>query len=310
VPLNLSSPNRLLILIVTCNGAATIGSLLQSLYSDEASCRRPILIIDNASTDSTLDVIVDLSLPDVAVMPLPENYGVAKAYNLGIEHAAGMGVEWIFMLDQDSLCSPSDLDDLLTTAEQLVQEGRQVGAVCPTARSIQFPDVIHHPYRWNGFRLEPVSDGESDGPPVAVASAITSGTLYRVKALQAVGGFREDYFIDFVDHECHIRLLNAGWAFWWLKKATLYHHLGTIQRITADGLWIEHAPFRYYYMARNMTEGYLRLGGWKGLWYFRGELYRHLKALQRHGSAPRQCFRFVVQGLRDALLGRFGALKS
>ncbi len=143
-----------------------------------------------------------------------------------------------------------------------------------------------------------------------IDSTLTSGTLYSTAALLSVGGFRESYFIDFVDHECHLRLRRAGWKLWWVPGAVLYHDLGKTQRLTAQGLWIEHEPYRYYYMARNMLEGHRRLGGMGAALLLGAEIARHAWRLQRYGRRPALCAAYIGKGILHAMLGKSGRLGS
>lgn len=301
-----------LTLIVTYEGAGTVGNLLRSFPVCSEGKTGPLLVIDNASEDDTISVVKSLSLPRLEILGMPKNVGVSRAYNIGIERACQMGAEWLFILDQDTVCGKSCLDRLLQTGQDLIKQGEKVGAVCPTAKSQLFPDQIHYPYQWTGYRLKPIllSESRSADDLIAVDSTINSGTLYRVEALASINGFREEYFIDFVDHECHIRLRQAGWSIWWDKRAVLFHQLGKMQKITAEGLWIEHEPFRYYYMARNMTEGYWRLGGLRAMIHFGYETYKHSKRLRRYGSAPGESIRYILKGIKDSILGKFGPLDT
>jgi rhamnosyltransferase len=302
---------EVLILIVTYEGEQTIRQLLDSCKDDLARPGRRVLIIDNDSKDQTLHEVQSYGLPFAETERMARNVGVATAFNRGMSRARALGVEWLFILDQDSVCGERCLSRLLETARRLASS-EKVGAICATPRSLLFRDVVHFPYRWDGRTFKPVFDdaaGDSQ-PVVSIDSSISSGTLYRLEALWSVGGFREDYFIDFVDHECHLRLRRKGWTLWWDKRASLYHQLGSIQKLTEDGLWIEHAPFRYYYMARNMLEGYWRLGGIRALFPFARMMNHHVRLLRRYGERPRECIRFMIRGVGDALLDRFGPLRA
>jgi rhamnosyltransferase len=298
----MASEMKILTLIVTYNGAKTICETIH------AAKVQPILVIDNASGDETVSAIRALSMPDVEIISMPENVGVAKAYNIGIQEALKQGKDWLFILDQDSACGEDCLKLLSGTAEYFIQKRDKIAAVCPTIKNLNFSDIIHYPYRWNSLTFEPIPD---DGTPlVPIDSTVTSGSLYSVEALNSVGGFREEYFIDFVDHECHLRLRKAGWSLWWDKRAALYHRLGKIQKMTDQGLWIEHEPIRYYYMARNMADGYFRLGGLKALYHFLIEAKAHIFRLRRYGAEPNKSIYYIFKGLFDAFRRKFGRLDS
>jgi len=295
---------KLLVLIVTYNGVDTVADVLESCYQPGIE----ILVIDNASIDGTRELILKQRLPKLELISSPHNIGVAAAYNLGLKQARKRGKSWILILDQDSLITGSAIHQLYDTAQELSRKGNPVGAIFPTIRSAHFPTVIHLPYYWTGKRLLQVTASAVMEGPIPVDSSITSGTLYRVEALMATGGFCEPYFIDFVDHECHIRMRQAGWSLWWEPRAELLHRLGEIQKMTAVGLWIEHSPYRYYYMARNMTRGYRKLGGMKALFYFWLEMLRHMKRLYCYGRQPGSCYGYILKGVLDGLRGIDGPL--
>lgn len=296
--------NNLLALIVTYNGIKTIENVLKTCYQPGVK----ILVIDNASTDGTSKLILKQQIPGLELISSQHNVGVAAAYNMGVRWARQMGKSWILLLDQDSLMSGSAIRQLYNTAQVLTHKDNTVGALFPTVRCLDFPTVIHPPYRWTGKRLIPITVPTVTAEPIAIDSSITSGALYRIEALVATGGFHEPYFIDFVDHEYHIRMRQAGWSLWWEKRAELSHCLGEIQKMTPSGLWIEHPPYRYYYMARNMTNGYRKLGGMMALLYFWLELVRHMNRLYRYGRQPGVCKRYILKGVVDGLRGIGGPL--
>jgi rhamnosyltransferase len=298
---------KILILIVSYNGEKTICSVLESCLTDKRLSDITTLVIDNASTDKTIAAIQSVNLNPLEIMQMPSNVGVAIAYNLGLKKAKELGAKWLFLLDQDSVCLHCCLNHLVEEANMLEKKGEQVGAICASVRSWFFQDSIHLPYNWTGHSLVTANLCSSSEIVIPIDSSLSSGTLYNVEALNAVGGFREDYFIDFIDHECHLRLRKADWGIWWHKHAILYHRLGIIQKMTNEGLWIEHKPYRYYYMARNMFEGLRRLGGKTAAARFiKQDIFGHIQRLWRYGKSPWKSSYFMIRGIIDGFLGRFG----
>jgi len=302
--------DNILILIVTYNGAKTIETVLTSCLSDAFLKETSLLVIDNGSVDATVDLVQSFTETNVSILALSENLGVATAYNLGIKEAQKRGLQWLFVLDQDSVCVTDCLSHLYQQAQQLQKQVSKLAGVFPCVRSEQFPDCIHYPYQWTETHFVPAPESVSEEKVlVKVDSSLSSGSLYVVEALADIGGFREDYFIDFVEHECHLRLVQQGWHFYWDRQAVLYHNLGAHQQMMAEGLWIEHAPFRYYYMSRNMLEGLTRLGGQSARQRFlKQDLFEYWKRSFKHGKQPLKSSFFMLRGLLDAFLGRFGRL--
>jgi rhamnosyltransferase len=79
----------------------------------------------------------------------------------------------------------------------------------------------------------------------------------------AIGGFREDYFIDQVDHEFCLRARAHGHQVVISRKPVMAHSVGE-----SGGVWMpwlgvlpNHPPVRKYYIARNTVvtvKGYWR----------------------------------------------------
>jgi len=80
--------------IVTFNGSCTIQETLNALT---AQTRKPeaFLIIDNASTDKTLEVVQLLPVNNLKIMKLKKNEGVAVAYNLAFKESFDHGFDWL-----------------------------------------------------------------------------------------------------------------------------------------------------------------------------------------------------------------------
>ena len=298
-----------LILIVSHNGAFTIATTLNHCLKYNPSV--PVLVIDNASTDDTPATLQSVISPRVTIKNAHRNLGVGAAFNLCLDEAVRRQISWLMILDQDSLLSPQMLTRLIETGEELMTKTGSVAMVCPTVRSRKFPDIIHYPMNWTGRGFVAVTgEGKALEEPISVDTSISSGSLYRVTALNGIGGFNEGYFIDFVDHDCHLRLKQAGYTMWWERRAELRHDLGKIQRMTPEGLWIEHEPFRYYYMARNMLNGYWRFGGLRAVLALSVEIWRHMARLRRYGTRSNACNRFIRKGVMDAVLGKMGPLPA
>ena len=69
-----------------------------------------ILVVDNASTDGTLE---RPSLKHATVVRHPENLGTSGAVASGFRFALERDYDWIWILDADSLVRPDALEKLL-----------------------------------------------------------------------------------------------------------------------------------------------------------------------------------------------------
>jgi hypothetical protein len=74
------------------------------------------------------------------------------------------------------------------------------------------------------------ASGGARGTPTAVwvevCSVITSGSLVRVESCLQLGGFRTDFFVDYVDHEFCLRARRAGYRIIRTVLPMMMHNIG------------------------------------------------------------------------------------
>ena len=91
---------NIFIIIVTFNGEYFIKKYLKSLLQSKG--RLKIVIVDNASTDNTVQIIKN-QYPKIDLFMLKDNIGFGRANNLGIKYAYEQGAEHILLLNQDAI---------------------------------------------------------------------------------------------------------------------------------------------------------------------------------------------------------------
>jgi glycosyltransferase involved in cell wall biosynthesis len=76
-----------------------------------------ILVVNDGSTDSSVQVLEDLTGPDLAVVQFRRNRGKAAALKAGFEQALADGATEIVMMDADGQDDPTELPELLERLE-------------------------------------------------------------------------------------------------------------------------------------------------------------------------------------------------
>jgi glycosyltransferase involved in cell wall biosynthesis len=108
-----ASPELLTIIVPVYNEVRTVRAVIDRLLSIELPVAREILIVDDASTDGTRDVLADAvreGMP-VAVLRADRNGGKGSAIRLGMERARGT---IIAIQDADLELDPQQLASLVT----------------------------------------------------------------------------------------------------------------------------------------------------------------------------------------------------
>ncbi len=168
------------------------------------------------------------ALPEVQ-LPFPfeyrhtgRNIGVSGAYNCALALAEEKGCPWLLLLDQDTTLPEDFLSRMLEYA-RYHQPNHRIGAVAPflicDSQPIS-PAII----RVDHAQPLPLNiSGEYEGP----AYAANSGALMRVSALKAVGGYDEDFWLDYSDITLFRRLYLHGMRLYVAGDLHLHHSLST-----------------------------------------------------------------------------------
>lgn len=109
-------------IIVTYNGIQHnwIQKCLDSLLA--SSIKTEIIVIDNGSTDGTVDFI-QKKYPQVDLIEANENLGFAKANNIGIKKAYEQGADYVFLLNQDAWVEKETIEKLVEVFKQMPDSG-------------------------------------------------------------------------------------------------------------------------------------------------------------------------------------------
>jgi len=214
-----------------------------------------IVIVDNGSSATTLSV-VDQARDQFhcTVIHNENNLGIAAALNLGSQWALSQGYSWVALFDQDSTVTEAYIEQMLSEYDAHPQRAR-VAMIAPRYKDRNTNNIS-----------EPLFMAK-DGAPLEV---MTSGSLISVSVFQTCGWFREDFFIDQVDHEFSFRLRDFGYIVIMCPRAILLHSPGSPRQHTVlrvISFWAtHHSVGRRYYMTRNsivMVQRYWRTyPGW------------------------------------------------
>jgi len=261
-----------------------------------------LVIVDNGS-DADLSEIADRFGAHLEL--LDENYGIARAQNIGIGIARDTQASHVLLLDQDSLPAPDMVDTLLAAEASLRADGKRVAAVGANYIDPRQGETGSFVYR-KGLRLKrrPMSD------PAAIVETdflIASGSLTPITVFDAVGDMVEELFIDYVDIEWGLRARDLGYLSYGAFAAHMEHTLGD-DHIPFRGHRVPlHNPLRHYYQLRNSV--WLIRRPWLPKIWVALMLWRMLRQfLFFTVAAPKGLAhaRMMLAGISDGVRGRMG----
>lgn len=257
-----------------------------------------IVICDNSTDEQKRNRIRDFTVvANIAYLSMTGNQGIAYAQNKGFIFAKEAGVDFVLLLDDDSVFSPESIRQLANSLISLQSQGHKVGMIGARAFSHQGKDLSNAPIIGGG--LTPCS------------LMTSSGSLIPVSVLVDVGGMDESLFIDCVDFEWGWRALDKGYQLLLNDSIRFQHALGQGE-ITRMGMTLRvPAPIRHYYQTRNV----LRLLARPYIptkWKIRQVLAILTKFVIFTLFVPPRLARggFMIRGLLDAIRGRMGVLNS
>jgi rhamnosyltransferase len=175
---------------------------------------------------------------------LAENQGIAAALNAGVSIAKKHGYRWILTMDDDTMAEPDMVENLVYFWRRIFeQEGFSIAIM-----GMLSVDK-------NTGSVEKVT-GCGDKFFVEKRGIITSGSLIALDAYDALGPFREEFFIDSVDYDFCMRARSRGYRVIKLCLVGMIHSLGRTKEFNFGLFKVKttnHSTVRRYYMYRNST---------------------------------------------------------
>jgi glycosyltransferase involved in cell wall biosynthesis len=135
---------RVSVIIPAYNRAGFVAEAIRSVQA-QTHQDVEIIVVDDASTDNTCDVVAALSDgdPRITFLRQPENRRVNAARNLGMRHASG---EYVNFLDSDDLLAPDKLE------KQLAEFERDPDLDMVICQSLIFQDTVEDArYVWHNL---------------------------------------------------------------------------------------------------------------------------------------------------------------
>src|SRR3984957_4127518 len=209
------------IVIVGWNARHYLELCLESLADAPARRTVEILVVDNASTDGSAEMI-EARFPGVKLIRSPENLGFAKGNNVAIRQCQG---RYIALVNPDVIVLPGCLDAMA----EFLDQNPKVGNVGPRVFN---PDMTQQstcrrfPTLWNNFcstsRLESIFKGSRffagehmfyfpHDRTLAVNVIVGCFSMIRREAFDQVGLLDEGLFMYGDDVDWCRRAWNSGW---------------------------------------------------------------------------------------------------
>jgi N-acetylglucosaminyl-diphospho-decaprenol L-rhamnosyltransferase len=237
------------VLIVNWNGQRVLRNCLASLHSGHDDLTLETIVVDNASTDGSAD-IVPRDFPDVALIRNETNRGFAAANNQAAQRARG---RYLFFLNNDTVVPAGSIGQLVRFLDEhpgVVAAGPRLigedglpqrsGRNLPTLGALMHRGVL--PVRWTHLFARQYRDYRHAFDPNlsgAVPQLAAAALLVRCEAFAQIGGWDESFQFGVEDVDFCLRLARLG-SIHYLAEAQVTH-LGRVSSHLNRG-WV----FRSY----------------------------------------------------------------
>jgi GT2 family glycosyltransferase len=234
------------IIILNWNNADDSIECLSSVFNQQYD-NYFVIVVDNGSTDGSKEKIIQ-AFPNIDILSLETNTGYAVGNNKGISRAIELGAEFIFILNNDTIVSPSCLKELISTAGT----NKKMGMLGPKMYCANPTDLLYSRGSYviwkqaktihrGMFQKDGIQSGEENPEQVDFISGC--GVLVSKQLIDRIGGLDEEFFLNYEDSEWGIRAKRFGYEVWYIPKAIIWHKVSSTLGIAS--------PANTYYMTRN-----------------------------------------------------------
>lgn len=215
-----------------------LSSICRELEGTDIDTR--LIVVDNASHDGTVEAIKK-EFSDATVIENEENYGPAKAFNMGIEE--GIDSKYLLIANSDIKVLPGAIR---TMYQYLETHPEVMGVSGPLlnedgSRQLTRTKVVSlFPDKWDKpFQIEWVGNGFA---------------MIRREAFLLLGGYDENYYFFNEDLDWVERAKREGLYFMALPDAKVIHYSGKGRRHNHSRITREHYWSNIYYFKSSIRK--------------------------------------------------------
>jgi GT2 family glycosyltransferase len=178
-----------------------------------------VLVVDNGSGDGSAARLA--AVPGVELIANDSNLGFAGGNNVAIERLLDEGLEFVWVLNNDTVVEASTAREMVAVADA----DARVGAVGSIIYDMAAPGRVltwggGSVGRWSGRTRD--AHAGSDRVDYLTAASV----LLRAAALREVGLFDPRYFFTWEDVDLSSRLVAAGWRLAIAERSRVWHRWG------------------------------------------------------------------------------------
>jgi GT2 family glycosyltransferase len=256
------------VLIINYNSGKDICNCIDSLVAQTNDLNYEIIVVDNASTDLSVESI--RKYRNIKLITNDKNIGFGAANNIGLKHSSG---EYVFLLNPDTVL----LNNAAKIFFDFMENDENKNVACCGGRLFdenmgpsisygsfpKFKDIYRYIYRseklsdfantlFNGNNTSSCTTGINTDPEIIRDVNYISGAdlFLRKNVLEKVGVFDEAFFMYFEETELCYRLKKNNYQIKYVPEARIIHFCGTNKlkaafNETTERYW-KNSEFHFY----------------------------------------------------------------
>lgn len=223
------------IVILTWNALDYTKRCLQTLFAETTYPEYEIVVVDNGSTDGTIEWL--RSQERVSVVENGRNLGFTAGVNIGLEHVDPTAD--VITLNNDIVITQGDWIERL---QETAYQAPQVGIV--GCRLVEPDGHLNHagsympPFSLQGEQL---AGRELDvGQYTArrkVQCTVAAVMYVKREVIDKIGGLHKEYFSYYEDTDYCLEATKAGYEIWYAGDVNLLHHHNTSTKVNKVDFW-------------------------------------------------------------------------
>jgi len=281
---------KVTVLMAVYNGEEHLREAIESILG-QAFRDFEFLIIDDASTDSTREIILSRADPRIRLLKNETNLGLTKSLNIGLKAATG---EYVARMDADDVSLP----------ERLERQAAYLDGNPGDALVGSLADVIGEDSQLISKPLGPAPNRGMIYVRLAFSNVMAhSSAMFRRSVVEKLGGYDEsfpqsqDYDLWYrVSRSCGVRILNLVLLKWRTTPSAISEKSGESQRVCAKRIFVKHVREVMPAISDRALERLIRYHEGLVLWATPADLvafWRYLRSVQKERRALFQRLGFV-----------------
>tara|TARA_A100000171_G_scaffold21896_1_gene20349 strand:+ start:500 stop:1393 length:894 start_codon:yes stop_codon:yes gene_type:complete len=216
---------RTTVVTITHNGGLVIGGLLKSLPKEI-----PLIVVDNASTDDSLDIVSEIR-PDALIIRNSKGLGYGAAASQGL---AKVDTEFALLANPDAVMAEGAIDALVDAADTY-REAAMFGPIHKDANGDL--ELSHDVELWKRRSHGKLAYKCAPEGPACVEFLSGAVNLVRMNVLSTVGFYDPEIYLYFEDDDMCMRLRKAGHSLILVSASVVTHLNGGSVRPNRAYYW-------------------------------------------------------------------------